>query len=137
MIRSYRDADYDQIKELYGHKELYGGVFDKARDSREILASKIKQDPEAILVCDRDGEIVGTLSLIDDGRVAWLYRFIVKGFDPKITKQLYDKASATLKSRGHTQVLVYSDPNSLELQHRYSELGMNRGDNYECYWREL
>lgn len=137
MIRSYQDSHYDQIKELYGHKEWYGGVFDEARDSREILAKKIKQDPEAILVCERDGEVVGTLSLIDDGRVAWLYRFVVKGFDPEITKDLYAKAKTTLKARGHTQVLVYSDPNSLDLEHRYDQLGMTRGDDYACYWREI
>ena len=137
MIRSYQDSDYGQVKELYGHKEWYGGVFDEARDSREILAKKINQDPDAILLYEEEGEIIGTISLIEDGRVAWLYRFIVKDFEPSVTKQLYEKAVQTLKSRGHTQVLVYSEPNNEPLDQRYEQLGMTKGGDYTCYWKDI
>lgn len=137
MIRSYQDSDYEKLKELYQHKEWYGGVFDEARDSQERLATKIADDPEAILVHESDGELLGTISLIEDGRVAWLYRFIVKDFDQQVTKELCTKAIEILKSRGHTQVLVYSAVDDRKLDERYAFLGMQKGDNYTCFWQEI
>lgn len=137
MIRSYQESDYDAIKELYSHLEWYGGVFDEARDGREVLAIKITQDPEAILVYTQDGEITGTISIIEDGRVAWLYRFVVKDFDEKVTRGLYDVATGILKSRGHTEVLVYSSVDDTNLDARYQSLGMTKGGNYACFRKEI
>jgi ribosomal protein S18 acetylase RimI-like enzyme len=137
VIRNYRDSDYEQLKELYQHSEWYGGVFDEARDGRERLAKKITDDPEAIMVYEDNGELLGTISIIEDGRVAWLYRFIVKDFDLTITKELYDRAVAVLKQRGHTQVLVYSAVKDEQLDGRYQSLGMEHGTNYTCYWQEI
>jgi len=137
MIRGYKDSDYEQLKELHQHTEWYGGVFDEARDGRERLAKKIIQDPEAILVYETNGVLSGTISIIEDGRVAWLYRFIVKDFDLTITQELYNKALNTLKDRGHTQVLVYSEPNNTDLDNRYQTLGMAKGGDYTCYWKDI
>lgn len=137
MIRSYQDSDYDQLKALYQQTELYGGGFDEARDGRERLAKKITADPEAILVYELDGVLIGTISLIEDGRVAWLYRFIVEDFEPSITKELYGKAIAILKDRKHTQVLVYSSVDDTKLDERYESLGMTKGNNYICFWYEI
>lgn len=137
MIRSYKDSDYEQLKQLYLRKELYGGVFDEARDSQERLERKISQDPEAILVYENDSNLIGTVSLIEDGRVAWLYRFIVMDFDSEVTRHLYDQAVSILKSRGHAQVLVYSEPNNPKLDERYKSLGMVKGNNYACYWKDI
>jgi hypothetical protein len=137
MIRSYRDTDYEKLKELYQHPEWYGGIFDEARDSRERLAKKIEDDSEAIMVYEQDDELLGTISLIEDGRVAWFYRFIAKDFEPQITRELYDAAIAVLKSRGHTQVLVYSAVDDAGLDARYQSLGMNKGSNYSCFWQEI
>jgi hypothetical protein len=66
-----------------------------------------------------------------------LYRFIVAPEDTEIAKSLYVKASDVLSSRGHTQILVYSATNSLELDSRYIGLGMNRGGDYTCFWAEI
>lgn len=136
-VRNYTDSDYARLKELYLHSEWYGGVFDEARDGRERLASKIADDPEAILVYEKDGELAGTISIIEDGRVAWLYRFVVKDFEEQITKELYDAACEILKSRGHKEVLVYSGAGDKELDSRYVSLGMDRGADYTCFWSEL
>ncbi len=137
MIRSYRDSDYPQLKELYEHSEWYGGVFDEARDGRKRLKAMIKRDPGAILVYDYDGTIKGTISLIDDGRVAMLYRFVVPANKMKIARALYDAATACLKSRGHTQILVYSAANNVDLDKRYVSLGMHRGGTYLSYWVDI
>lgn len=137
MIRGYKDEDYRPLRELYGHTEWYGGTFNEARDGRERLAEKIAADPEAILVFERGGELLGTISLIEDGRVAWLYRFVVKDMDLAITRQLYDKAINILKFRGHTQALVYSPVDDKALAGRYDALDMAKGGTYTCFWQEI
>ena len=137
MTRGYVDQDYPELCALYKHTELYGGVFDEARDGRERLSNKIAQDPDAILIHESNGQLDGTISLIEDGRVAWLYRFIVVGFDPDVTKELYNKAVTILKDRGHSQVLVYSEANNAQLDTKYQALGMTKGGNYTCFWAEI
>lgn len=136
-IRSYKDADYPQLKSLYQHTEWYGGMIDEARDGRERLSRKVAQDPDAILVSETNGQLTGTISIIEDGRVAWLYRFVVNDFDPEMTKLLYDTAIGILKKRGHTQVLVYSEPKNSNLDDRYQTLGMTKGSEYTCYWKDI
>ena len=135
-IRRYQDTDYGQLKALIEHSEWYGGVFDEARDGRARLQQKIVQDPDAILVFQQGSELVGTISIIDDGRVGMLFRFIVKDHNEAVARALYERAAATLKTRGHEQVLVYSSKDKAVRQ-RYEKLGMHKGGEYTCYWAEL
>lgn len=137
MIRQYKDSDYEELKELYLHTEWYGGVFDEARDGRERLAEKISDDPESILVYEQKGELIGTISLIEDGRVAWLFRFVVKDNNPDISKKLYENAVIILKNKGHTQALVYTPVGDSDLDTRYDKLGMIKGADYTCYWSDI
>lgn len=136
LVRSYTDADYAAIKALYQDSTLYGGQFDEARDAQEILARKIAADPDALLVAEINGILVGTISIIDDGRVAMLFRFAVQkgSMETEITHMLYKAASAVLHARGHTQILVYTPADNKHLQERYNALGMQQGNNYTCYW---
>lgn len=62
-IHSYSSEDYDQLISLYKQPELYGGIFDEARDVKEKLQKRIENDPEAILVAEKAGKIVGSISL--------------------------------------------------------------------------
>lgn len=135
-IRTYQDTDYEQLKGLMEHREWYGGEFDEARDGRARLQHKIAQDPESIFVFQHGSELIGTISIIDDGRVAMLFRFIVKDHDEQVAQALFKHATAVLKARGHEQVLVYSSKDK-ELMKRYDKLGMHKGDTYICYWGEL
>lgn len=137
MIRAYTDDDYKAVKELYQHTEWYGGVFDEARDGQFRMARKSAMDPESIFVYEQDGQLIGTVSIIDDGRVGMLFRLVVKDNDPVITKELYSCATKILQSRGHQQVLVYTPVNDQTLHARYKQLGMQRGGDYTCYWVEL
>ena|SRR5438105_14825788 len=137
MTRTYQDLDYGRLKELYLHSEWFGGQFDEARDGREKLAKITAKDPEAIIVYEEKDQLLGTISLIEDGRVAWLFRFAVKGNDRKVAGELYNKAVEILKSRGHTQVLVYSPVGATDLDKRYKLLGMTRGNNFTAYWADI
>ena len=139
QIRNYQTTDYDSVTALYKIGDLFGGQFDEARDSEEKLTEVTNRDPESILVCEEGGSIIGTISLIENGRVAWLFRFAVK--EPKdnhdVAKALYDRAREILKSRGHSQILVYSDPENENLNERYAALGMTEGGLYRCFWEEV
>lgn len=139
-IRTYRDDDYESLVELYKNFSLYGGHFDENRDSRERLLNKTKTDPEAILVCESEGKILGTISLIEDERVAWLFRFAVLGGaeNEVAIKSLFDRASEVLRSRGHQEVLVYSPAGNSGLDSRYIDLlNFKKGSDYTCFWKSL
>lgn len=138
MLRNYTDADYTNLKELYQHREWFGGHFSEHRDSQQRLAKLIARDPESILVYERGDKIVGSVSLFEDGRTAWLFRFVVEDNDPKVTQELYDRAIAILKQRGHDEVLVYAPQDDKNLEKRYTDdLGMSKGDAYTCYFAEF
>jgi predicted N-acetyltransferase YhbS len=137
IIRPYKPSDYEQLKKLYLDSSTFGGQFDKARDAAYRLQKKIEADPDAILIAELDNRIVGTVSVIDDGRVAWLFRFAVEKDQAKVLKALHDKAIETLKNRGHSQVLVYTPVANADLNNRYELLGFTKGDDYTCYWKEI
>lgn len=138
-VRSYKTPDYLQVAALYKQSDLYGGQFDQNRDSKEKLARLITKDPDAILVCESRGKVFGTISLIEDGRVALLFRFAVqKGeSEHEIVIALYDKALEILRNRGHQQVLVYAPVGNKDFYNRYSELGFEQGGSYTCFWKDI
>ena len=136
-IRNYKTEDYSQVAELYKDSSLFGGQFDPDRDAEDRLASRVKTDPQSILVCEVDNKIIGTVSLIEDKRVAWLFRFAVQKGKNETIKALHNKAIDILKERGHKQVLVYSPVGNEPLDNRYLNLGFQKGSDYTCYWKEI
>ena len=136
-IRPYRLSDYCQLIELYKQTDLYGGQFDENRDSEERLRQRIENDPIAILIAERNSELIGTVSLIEDGRVAWLFRFAVKIDAEEVTEKLCAAAFTALKAKGHNQVLVYAPAGNNELGTRYKDLGFVKGNDYTCYWKNI
>lgn len=139
QLRSYQDSDYEHLKRLYEDSSLYGGQFDEARDGRVRLRNIIERDPEAIWIALINDIIVGTISIIDDGRVGMLFRFAVQrgSMEQEVAKCLHKKSADVLRERGHEQVLVYTPVGEEHLYERYDDLGMNKGNNYTCYWEEL
>lgn len=138
-IRQYKTEDYSQLKALYQQGDLYGGQFDENRDSSERLQKRIEADPDAILIAEENDRIIGTISLIEDGRVAWLFRFVVmqNENEAEIAEALSTTALATLKAKGHSQVLVYTPSGKARLDNRYENLGFTRGGDYTCYWKDI
>ncbi len=134
VVRGYKAEDYEEVAALYKQGELYGGQFDEDRDSRERLNRKAANDPESILVCEQDGKIVGTVSLLEDTRTAWLFRFAAGTND--IASALYKKASEILKARGHRQVLVYAPPEQA-FENKFAVLGFTKGCNYTCFHTKI
>ena len=139
-IRNYKPSDYEQLTALYKQSELFGGQFDENRDSEERINKKIAEDSEAALVCELEGKIIGTVSLIEDGRVAWLFRFAVLPGDQakEVTRLLWEKASEIFKSRGHNQVLVYAPAGDANFKDRYQGLlGFEKGSDLTCFYKNI
>lgn len=138
-IRRYVDTDYSKLMLLYDQSELYGGMRDNNRDSQSKLHHRISLDPDSILVAEDNNEIVGTVSLIEDGRVAFLFRFAVLKLDNEkdIRSSLYNHAAEVLKAKGHDQILVYTPAGNANLDQRYIELDFNKGNEYTCFWRDI
>src|ERR1700759_5002474 len=93
-VRFYKSSDYSAVIKLYKQSALFGGQFDPDRDSEERLKSQIQSDPESILVAEYKKELVGTVSIIQDKRVTFLFRFCVVDNESKdeIGEALFEKA---------------------------------------------
>jgi predicted N-acetyltransferase YhbS len=138
-IRSYIPTDYERVAALYKQSHLYGGQFDENRDAEEKLKKRIEADPDVIWVAESGDEIVGTVSLIEDGRVAWLFRFCVSEGEEQdnVAQELFDHAKSVLNRKGHEQVLVYTPMGNEALNNRYEKLGFTKGGDYTCYWKDI
>lgn len=138
-VRDYNSAtDYEDIQSLYKNSATFGGEFDEARDSKNRLDTLEKEKPQSILVAEEYGCVVGTVTLFEDGRSAWLYRFAVQAENENaIAKLLCEKALQVMKERGHSQVLVYAPANDGRFEERYLALGFAKGDDYTAYWQDL
>lgn len=137
LIRNYKIGDYESVVTLYKDSTTYGGQFDEDRDSQERLEKLTREKPDAILIAEDNGNIVGTVTLFEDGRLVWLFRFAAKENSINVMRELYLEAVKILKSKGHKQVLVYAPTGDSRFEKRYLELGFNGGDDYTCYYRDL
>lgn len=138
-VRNYNpETDYPTIESLLRNTETYGGEFDEARDTKERIDALEANKPGSVLVAEIDIEIIGTVTLFEDGRSAWLYRFAVKKeHEEQSTKFLWIKAQEEMRLRGHTQVLVYAPAKNLDFEKRYSKLGFNTGNDFTAYWQDI
>jgi hypothetical protein len=134
-VRPYTPSDYEQVASLYKQSDLYGGQFDENRDSHERLQKRVEADADAILVAEENGTIVGTVSLIEDGRVAWLFRFCAEA--DVVANALFTKAVEVLNRKGHHQVLVYTPVGNETLNSRYEKLGFTKGGDFTCFWKDI
>ena len=75
--------------------------------------------------------------LIEDGRVAWLFRFATTGNVEETAALLTEAATVILKQKGHSQVLVYSPAKNSNFDKRYEDLGFTKGSDYTCYWKDI
>ena len=138
-IRNYNPGtDYPAIEALLNDTNTFGGQFDDARDTKERIDELEVNKPGSVLVAEVDEEIVGTVTLFEDGRSAWLYRFAVKQeHEAEIPKALWEQACKNMKSRGHSQVLVYAPAKNLNFEHRYNRLGFNTVNDFTAYWQDI
>jgi hypothetical protein len=139
QIRNYNpNTDYEVVATLLNDSTTYGGEFDAARDTKERIDELEATKPGSVLIAEVAGEVVGTVTLFEDGRSAWLYRFSVKAeHEPAATAALWEVAQATMKARGHSQVLVYAPAGNDGFKQRYNQLGFTTGGDYTAYFQDI
>ncbi|MFC5909596.1 GNAT family N-acetyltransferase [Streptacidiphilus monticola] len=72
-LRAARPHDIDRVLEFWTHAAEGTSI----TDDRAGVARLLERDPEALLLAERDGELVGTLIAGWDGWRASLYRLAV------------------------------------------------------------
>ncbi len=138
-IRNYNpETDYPAIEALYQDSTTYGGQFDPLKDSKHRLDNLEAAKPGSILVAEVNEQIVGTVTLLEDGRSAWLFRFAVQSeHEADISAALYQHAKAILQARGHQVVIVYAPENNEQFEKRYAGIGFTKGNNFTAYWHTI
>jgi predicted N-acetyltransferase YhbS len=137
-VSFYTPENYSQIEKLYKDSSTFGGQFDEARDTQERLDALVLSKPESILVAEDEGRIVGTVTLFEDGRSAWLYRCaVLSDYEKEAIPLLVAKAKEVLKNWGHRQMLVYAPAGDAHFEERYENVGFKKGNNFTAFWQNL
>ena len=72
VVRPYTSADYESVKAMLDHEYR----FDEATDSQERIDTQIQRDPNSIFVTEQSGRITGTASIMEDGRMAYIFKWL-------------------------------------------------------------
>lgn len=130
-IRNYKDSDYDEVKKLYDDS----GWFDSETDAQSRLKNKIDKNSDSILVAVIENKIVGTVSFLEDSRIAILFRLVSP--DKNIREKLIEAGINNLKSFGYKEVHIIAPEEDKDRQSEYEELGFKKGKIYQWMWRKI
>lgn len=134
-IRPYTSEDYPYVRDIYEEGEL----FVDAIDTEENLRTKIEKDPKSILVAVKNNKVVGTISILEDGRMAFIFRIAVTKKERRqgIATMLLKEAERILKQKGLKKVSILVSEKVKELWNYYEGLGYNRGSMHLWMWKKL
>lgn len=135
-VRRYTTKDYESVKEIY----VQTNWFDEVTDSELGLSEKIRRDKDSILVAvNENNEIIGTVSIIEDGRIAWFFRLLArKDIDNKIVRnKLIEEAEKLLKGKGYKNVHIFSLDSDSKLHEEYENQGFMKGRLFQWFWKKL
>lgn len=84
-------------------------------------------------------EIVGTVSIIADGRIAMLFRLLAKKNTngKAVRNKLMEEAEKILRKKGYKNVHVVSIKEDTKLHNEYQKEGYKKGRLYQWFWKEL
>lgn len=133
-VRPYGNGDYGQIKQIL--KE--GGLFYEPMDSQARIDEKILKDPRSIFMATRADEVIGTVSLMEDGRMAFVFRLCVKkeARNAGVGIMLMAHAEKELFSRGYTEVNILVEEGNTQLLEYYVKQGFEKGNLYRWMTKE-
>jgi len=127
-IRNYTVDDYGSVKQLLVNRGLYYEPF----DSPERLSEKISRDPKSILVATEAERVVGTVRLMEDGSMAFIFRLAV---NPEyrnrgIGRNLMEEAERELFRRGYIEANILVEEENSGLQEYYERQDYEKGNVY-------
>lgn len=136
QIRNYNPGtDYSQMKQILEE----GGLFYGPTEAPERLAEKVRRDSDSIIVAIINGEVVGTVTLMEDGRMPFIFRLAVRNDQRRhgIGQKLMEEAEKRLKDRGYTELNILVDENNEELKGYYLRQGYEEGNIYRWMYKEV
>ncbi len=133
-IRSYCPQDYPVVKKLY----QVTGLFDPETDAQHRLDAKAHRDPASLLVAVQQPDIVGTVSLIEDGRVAIFFRLVAIGAQQaEIRAALLAAGQQIFGQRGYKEIHIMAPEQDYDRQRELHKLGYKTGRDYRWMWRNV
>ena len=119
--KKYSDKFYPDVKQ----NMVEGGRFSPQRDTRARLLTKIKRDPDSIIIAVDKGHAVGSVYIIPDDWCSWIFRVAVRKSHrgTGIGKELVAKAEEKLKEKGNGHVVLYVKTSQKGLKKFYEKLG--------------
>ncbi len=135
QVRPYIPKDYPAVKKIYEE----GGLFDKVIDKEAGLNAKSEKDSESLLVAAKNQQVVGTVSIVEDGRIALFFRLAVAKNERNqgIGAKLVRAAEKILRQRGHKLVNILIFDREEEVKDYYERLGYKRGSLHLWMRKEL
>ena len=137
-VRPYKDSDYEALVSVYKKSKEF--AFDPETDARERIAEKIRRDPESILVMMYGEELWGSVSIIEDGRIAILFRWVAATKEinnEQVLEGLLSKAQNILRKKGYREVHCMAPSQNAESSILRTGMGFNAGDQYSWFWKKL
>jgi hypothetical protein len=135
IVRPYTDRDYMFVKGMY----IQNGRFDQETDSWDRLKDKIERDPESIQVASYPhSRPEGSVSIIEDGRVAFLFRLVsLKGSEELVIPKLLDRSKEILLNRGYRDAHIFVEELNTNRQQLYIDNGFSLGGRYRWMYTSL
>lgn len=134
-LRYYTKADYDDLTMLYKTSDEF--EFDVVTDSRQSLSRKIESDPESIVLAYQGEDLIGSVSLVEDGRIAILFRLVVRDNNSRITKELILHAEKILSKRGYKEVHITGPAENQTATEVRESSGFRKGKRYDWFWKKI
>lgn len=137
-IRTYQESDYDQLKNLYLQSTEF--AFDEETDAPHRLAEKMRRDADSIIVMVDGEEIIGSVCLIEDGRIALLFRLVAlpaRDDQNEILRNLIKHAEGLAKERGYKELHNMAPAEGVGACTVREDAGFSKGNAYAWYWKTL
>ena len=134
--RFYTDADYEAVKRNLEE----GNLFDPTIDTRETLWAKLVDNPQSILVASVNGNVVGSVYILQDRRSSFIFRLAVQTDYRKqgVGRRLVEEAESILRRKGIRDVALWVREDHQELQEYYKRLGYTpTAVSHRCMHKEI
>ena len=107
-------------------------------EAPERLAEKVKRDPESVIVAAVANQLIGTVSIMEDGRMPFVFRLAVREDKRRqgVGARLMDEAEKRLKSRGYDDIHILVNESEEELKDYYRKQGYKEGNLYRWMYKE-
>lgn len=127
-IRAMKPTDFNKICKLW---EIIDVQFEEILSDLEKFPLMLKMNPSSCFVVEENGEIIGSIFGLFNGRRAWIHHFGIhpdwQGKD--IGTKLLKYTEMSLKKRGAQRVLLSIDLQNLPVQNFYRKFDYKVSDD--------